>query len=496
MRKPDDVLARDAEWATLSRFVEFGDAHLRLGVVSGRRRVGKSYLLRALVRSAGGLYVTAVAEEDSAAARRRFAADITRFAGIGANLFRTTASWEELLSAAVELVVQRHGPTGLLVIDELPYWMAHSPEVPGLLQLLYDRSQAGDGPGGGRLIVCGSAISVMNTLLSGGKALRGRATIDMKMSAFDLSTTASYWGINDPATALYLHATLGGSPGYRNLTNVAPPQSHTEFDEWVAGTVLDPGQALFSRSESEYLLREDPKFTGSALHYAILNAVASGATSPAKIGGLLERDRTALNRPLEALQSAGFIEYQHDPLWKRRPVITVADPIIRFHNLITVAQNDLIETGRAAEAWRAAHPTFIDRILGPHFEECARTWVRRQIGALVRSDVNVVASSVINDRSGQAKHESDVLALHRTSNKISIALIGEAKATVTRRGSADLERLESLKALLEQQGHDVTAVQLAVFSMHGFHNDLLALARKRADVLLVDLPALFDVPVV
>ncbi|MEU6792877.1 hypothetical protein ABZ907_14360 [Nonomuraea wenchangensis] len=69
----------------------------------------------------------------------------------------------------------------MLVIDELPYWMAHSPELPGLLQLLYDRSQTGEGAPGGRVIVCGSARSVMNGLLSGTKALRGRAAIDLRL---------------------------------------------------------------------------------------------------------------------------------------------------------------------------------------------------------------------------------------------------------------------------------------------------------------------------
>src|SRR4030095_5802583 len=76
MRKPDRVLDRDTEWSTLVEFVAHPDPHLRLAVVSGRRRVGKSYLLRALADVTGGLYVSAVAEEGAVAARRRFAADI------------------------------------------------------------------------------------------------------------------------------------------------------------------------------------------------------------------------------------------------------------------------------------------------------------------------------------------------------------------------------------------------------------------------------------
>lgn len=491
MEKPERVLGRDAEWSTLAEFVAHPDPHLRLAVVSGRRRVGKSYLLRALAEAAGGLYVSAVAEEGPIAARQRFAAEIARYAGIGPDMIRDDTGWESLLETALDLVVRRAGPAGLLVIDEVPYWLEHTPQFPGLLQLLYDRSRAGADPAGGRVVLCGSAVSVMTTLLSGTKALRGRAAVDLRLAPFDLATTARHWAVADPLAALHLHATLGGSPGYRDLASVPPPRTVADFGTWVAGTVLNPGQALISRSETEYLLREDPKFTGSALHYAILNAVAAGASSPAKIGGLVGRDRAALTRPLDALASAGFLRYERDPLWERRPVITLADPIVRFHNLITVAQRDLVETGRSTQAWQAAQPTFASQILGPHFEHCARDWVRRA-GDAIRDGAGTVAATVVNDRAGRARHEIDVIALDRAAggSRAVVRLIGEAKATVTRRGPSDLHRLERLKDLLRDEGHDTTDAEFVVFSMAGFNSGLIALARQRPDVHLVDLPTM------
>ncbi|MDG4828005.1 hypothetical protein O7627_01650 [Solwaraspora sp. WMMD1047] len=491
MEKSPEIVNRDVEWATLADFLRHPDQHLRLGVLSGRRRVGKSFLLRALARASGGLYVTAVAEEAAPAARLRFATAIARYAGVSPDLIGTGATWEALLEAAMNQVIRQCGPGGLLVIDELPYWMAHSPELPGLLQLLYDRSQAGDGPAGGRIILCGSAISVMNDLLSGTKALRGRASVDVRLAPFDLATTARLWGIADPPTALRLHAVLGGSPGYRDLAALPPPQSLPGFDTWVTGTVLDPRQALYSRSETEYLLREDPRFTGSTLHYAILGAVAAGATSPAKIGAVLERDRTALTRPIEALTSAGYLRYLTDPLWDRRPVITIADPIVRFHNLVTLAHYDLVETGRAAQAWQAARATFSSRILGPHFEHCARDWLRHHLAEAGEDQTGQIAATVVNDRNGRARHEVDVIGLRRQTGRAVITWLGEAKATLAPRGPADLDRLVQVKELLRQHGHDVSGSRLAVFSTEGFARDLAAAAGRRDDVLLVDLATMF-----
>lgn len=490
--KPASILDRDREWEQLTTFLDHPDPHVRIGVVSGRRRVGKSFLLRALAESHGSLYVTAVAEEDPVAARRRFAAAVNRYAGLS-TLRATDADWEELLDAALEVVVGKNGPSGLLVIDELPYWLAHSPQLTGLLQLAYDRSQAGVGVAGGRIVLCGSAISVMESLLSGTKALRGRAVLDLRVSPFGVRTTAELWGIADPAAALAVHATLGGAPGYANLSPAPAPQNSREFDEWVPATVLNPGQAIYSRVETEYLLREDPKFSGQALHYAILSAVAQGANTPAKIGGLVERDRTALVRPLDALISAGYLVHESDLLWQRKPLITIGDPIIRFHNLITVPQNDLLEVGRPQEAWEAARATFLSRVLGPHFEQTARDWTRRYAAdeAFHGSFPGRVGSTAVNDRSGRAKHEIDVLAIdpaHQPgSGPARIRLVGEAKATVTRRGLADLTRLDGLRESLKALGHKVDDSIVAIYALNGFYPDLAAAARNRGDVLLIDL---------
>lgn len=56
LAKPPDIFDRDREWSALARFATDDQRGATLGVVSGRRRQGKTYLLEALTKQAGGFY--------------------------------------------------------------------------------------------------------------------------------------------------------------------------------------------------------------------------------------------------------------------------------------------------------------------------------------------------------------------------------------------------------------------------------------------------------
>src|SRR5262249_11033128 len=152
--KPTYLLDRDREWRLLTEFLADPAPELRIAIVSGRRRTGKSFLLRAFTQAVGGLYLTAVGEEGRVPALRRLTEAIAAHAGVPAGALRF-AGWQDVLTSALD-VANRAPGAPLVVIDELPYLMRHSPEVPGFLQLLYDESQHGD-TRSGRIILCGSA---------------------------------------------------------------------------------------------------------------------------------------------------------------------------------------------------------------------------------------------------------------------------------------------------------------------------------------------------
>jgi hypothetical protein len=84
--KPADVFDRHAEWADLADFALSSLPGLRIAVVYGRRRQGKSYLLRRLTSAIGGLYHLAT-EQAEQVSLRRFGDSLAAWAGLSAGAF-------------------------------------------------------------------------------------------------------------------------------------------------------------------------------------------------------------------------------------------------------------------------------------------------------------------------------------------------------------------------------------------------------------------------
>ena len=497
MDKPADVFDRDEEWADLAEFVSSPVPGLRIAVVYGRRRQGKSYLLRRLADAVGGLYHLAT-EQAEAVSLRRFGDSLAAWAGLSPGAFGFSG-WEQALGTTVEVLLRapsRPAPP-LLVIDEFPYLAQETPGLPSILQALYDRLGSAAGAGGAplRLILCGSAISVMSDLLSGTKALRGRGALELRVRPFGYRAVRGYWQIENPVTAFAHHAIIGGTPGYRELVpHPDVPEDPGQIGEWLVRNVMRPSMPLFD--EARRVVHEDPRIRDTATYSSVLAVVAAGESSPTKIGGLLGRPATSLAHQLGMLAAAGFIDRRHDMLLERRPVITVADQLVRMHQLVIEPFLADLEAGRARRVWAESKHTVDSKIFGPHFEALAAEWVARYAYDEAGLAAGPVGQTVIACREHRTGHEIDVLALARGCRPRTpgapIAFLGEAKYRDRKPGLAELSRLEHVRALLAAAGHDASAAKFGLFSAAGFTGEVVAeAARSRGRILLAGLGTLY-----
>lgn len=494
--RPAQLYDRESEWAALVSFAESPQPQLRVGVLYGRRRFGKSFLLRRLVERVGGFYYLAL-EEAREPALRRFAGEVGQLYTPPARV--AFESWEIALRETLNVLGTRDSPQ-VLVLDEYPYLRAQSSELDSVIQALSDSAANGtlgkDWRSSVSVVLCGSALSVMTELLSGTSPLRGRASLDMPILAFDYRQARGFWNVEDNRIAFDLHSIVGGAAGYKDLASTtAVPHTRETLLGWMAATVLNPSHALFR--EDEYLLREDPRVTKEAIYYSMLGAIAEGATSQAGIAAAVGKKSDELNYSLNVLISAGFVTRDDDLLSQRNPMYRVADPIARFHKLITRHHQAALEDRKVQEVWELAQATYRSQIVGPHFESICRRWAEAYASVeTLGADVGPVRALQINDPNEKQRYELDVVATTRASagrRKKVIQVLGEAKGTTGPRTLGDLTRLDRIYELIAaRKGMSVSReAKKLIFGMNGFDDDLVKAARDREDVELVDLDRLY-----
>ena len=482
MLKPTHVFDRDQEWQGLTSFIAHDQPNATLGVVSGRRRQGKSFLLQAVAEAAGGLYFGAT-EATEAESLRIFTDALVRHTRQPVEYpFR---DWND---AIAYLLRQFTGKPVPVVIDEFPFLTRVSPSLPSIIQR--ELGPGGSGRGGSaRLLLCGSAMSVMGGLLSGQAPLRGRAGLELVLQPFPYREAAEFWGLADPRLALFVHMVVGGTPAYREeFVASDAPADLADFDAWVVRTALNRQSPLFR--EARYLLAEESDIRDPALYHSVLAAIATGNTTNGGIASYIGRRSDQIAHPLNVLEDCALISKQPDLFRAGKARYRISEPLITFYEAIMRRRWAELERNRGREVWEASRPTFVKQVAGPHFEAVCRDFAAEADPGLFGALPAEVGSATVNDPAARTQIEIDVAVLAAPDSDAPrrILSLGEAKWGETI-GHGHLHRLERARDLLAAKGYNTRDTVLACYGAAGFTRELQE--DKRGDVLLIGLERLY-----
>lgn len=473
--KPERIFDRDREWQGLVSFALDTSPGATLGVVSGRRRQGKSYLLQALTETLGGLYFAAT-EATEAESLRLFADALLRHSRVAPDVpFR---DWNDAISF---LFRQFQGSPLPVVIDEFPFLVKATPALPSIIQRELGPGGSGTGSSA-RLLLCGSAMSVMGGLLAGRAPLRGRAGLELVVQPFRYRDAAAFWGITDPRLALQVHAVVGGTPAYRReFTRGDAPAGAGDFDAWVVRTVLSPQTPLFR--EARYLLADEPGIRDPAIYHSVLAAIAAGNATNGGIASYVGRRSDEVTHPLNVLEDSGLVAREQDLVRKGRATYRITEPLITFYEAIMRRRWAELEAGRAEAVWLSARQAFGSQVAGPQFEALCREFAvtTEAFGELPAE----VGSGVVNDMANRGQIEVDVIVfgVSEPGRPRRIVSLGEAKwGDVMAVRHAD--RLARARDLLAGRSFDTSGTVLACYGGAGFDDGLRQLA-TREPILLV-----------
>ncbi|MEV0299291.1 ATP-binding protein [Nocardia sp. NPDC050710] len=482
--KPSDMFDRDREWQALTSFATSGQPNATLGVVSGRRRQGKTFLLEALCEATGGFYFAAD-QATEAESLRYLAAAVAEFTE--SPLPIRFDDWRQAVDTLLAVARERELP---VVIDEFPYLAKASPALPSIIQSALAPRRAERRNSRARLLLCGSAMSFMGSLLAGGAPLRGRAGLELIVPTLDYLLAAEFWEIEDPRLAFLVHAVVGGTPAYRReFVEGDTPADLADFDDWVLRTALNPASPLFR--EARYLLSEEPGLRDPGLYHSVLAAVAQGNSTSGGIASYVGRKASDITHPLTVLEDCGLLQREPDLFRGNRMLYRINEPLVTFYQAIT--RPDWTEWERArdsARLWKRRQHRFESNVLGPHFEEVCRNWVTGYApDGLFGGHITRVGSGMVNDPTQKVTHEVDIAVFGEpTDGTEALLSIGEAKWNEVM-GMGHLDRLHRIRDLLSSK-FDTSHTKLACYSAAGFSPALKA-AANQDDVLLIDLDQLY-----
>ncbi|MBI2891941.1 MAG: ATP-binding protein [Deltaproteobacteria bacterium] len=447
------LLDRDAERARLDeawKAARRGEP--QLAIVWGRRRVGKTFLLADFARPRRAVFFGATQESEGVELRRLGEAvrrDLgDREADLAGGSF---ASWEAALRYFAALA--REKPL-LVVLDEVPYLMGSTPGFASMVQVVWDHAARGSKL---MLVLTGSSIGVVATMLGESGALHGRPTLAMRLDPVDILASRLFMGRLAPDRYLEAYAACGGYPLHLKAWD-----ARAGLRENLRRLAASPDGLLLSDAAS--ILAEELRGAGG--HARVLAAVGRGHT---RYGEIANEAGQRIEAPLETLIRAGFLR-KALPVGApkdAKPGYEIGDTYLAFWFSCLFAHQTEIEAGQGDAVLERITPSW-QRHLGWVFEEAARAHAVRLVR---RGDL---PSDLVIGRwwaSRGSPCEIDVLGLRGAR----VALLGEAK---WQRSPLDLADLEDLRRRAERVPSKVDSPIFALWGRGG-----VAARAKRAGAL-------------
>jgi AAA+ ATPase superfamily predicted ATPase len=347
-------LNRDEETARLTRLIESPEGSL--GVLYGRRRCGKSRLLREALPPERSIYYVGD-EREGVLQRVSLAAEIAR---ILPGFDRVTyPDWDSLLSR-----FWNEAKAGTaLVLDELPALVAEAHELPSVLQKHIDRYPER----GLHLLLAGSSQRMMQGLVLDRTApLFGRAREILKIAPLRAGWIQRALPLEDHAQAIEAYSVWGGIPRYWELAG-----DHPDLATAVRSLVLSPLGVLYE--EPSRLLLDDLRDTAQAT--SILALIGQGCHRVSEIAARMGKPATSLGRPLERLIEMDLVTrdtpFGTSVRSSKRTLYRIADPFLRFWFRFVQPDRSRLEARQIAAVERDVAARFPHHV-GEVWEELAR----------------------------------------------------------------------------------------------------------------------------
>jgi len=280
---------------------EYKRANSSFSVIYGRRRIGKTTLIKEFIQDKKAIYYYAT-EINLSMQLKSFTKDILEILGF------SHISFETFEDAFIFLAKNIGDKKLILVIDEYQNLVKVEKSFSSMLQKIWDIYFKDTNI---YLILCGSTISTMHSeILNYSAPLYGRSTSIIHLQPLLAHYIHDFVPNLNFETFMNIYASFGTIPKYLEMY-----KKDKSFKENINEVILDKNSFLYN--EGYFLLKQE--INEVSTYFSILEAISKGATKLGNISKMLEMNSSQLTRYIEKLIALGFID-KEIPVTEKNPL--------------------------------------------------------------------------------------------------------------------------------------------------------------------------------
>ena len=454
---------RDKELACLNQ--EYAQKRSALIVIYGRRRIGKTTLIKEFIKGKTALYLIATEESEHENKKifQRILGDFTQNPLLKKDL---VLEWEEIFSLFVN-----HQPDQkkILVIDEFQYLGKSNKGFPSLFQKIWDEMLADTGT---MVIVCGSLVSMMvHQTLSYASPLYGRRTGQIRLKQVAFKDYGAFFSNRDDIDLIEYFAVTGGVPKYIEMFD-----PHPDIFQAIEKNILSRQSFLYE--EPVFLLEKEVGEIGT--YFSIIKTIAAGNHKLGKIAADLKRNQSGVTKYLQTLMELDVLQRivpvtETNPAKSKKGLYIIKDNFIRFWFQFVHPYQNYLELDNTDMVLQKLSRNFRDNHVSFVYEDICR---EKLMDMSARGDLGFIISTV---GKWWDKHtEIDIVGL---SHKADDIIFAECKYTRSQMGIDDYFKLKKNARKVNYPPDART--HYALFSRSGFTPELLAHKKNDPQLMLI-----------
>jgi AAA+ ATPase superfamily predicted ATPase len=338
----------------------YGSNKFEFAIIYGRRRVGKTTLIREFIKGKNSIFFTA---NESTASENL--SSLSR--GIGGK--NTSPVYLEYESALTALFNMSDNERFIFVIDEFPYLAESYRGISSLLQILIDNRKENSKM---FLILCGSSMSFMeNQVLGYQSPLYGRRTAQFKVLPFTFFESLPFFTGYSSVDKAVLYGVTGGVPEYLNKIDKSK-----NVRKNITDLFLTPSGHFFE--EPTNLIKQELREPST--YNVIIEAIAHGASRLNEIATKSGIEANKSIKYLTSLISLGLVSKEH-PYGEtagRRSIYKLEDKMFRFWYRFVFPNISAITMGLGEMIYENDVKAQLNAYMGLVFEDICKHWFYEQ----------------------------------------------------------------------------------------------------------------------